>query len=211
MAKFGDFVDKYAPLTLKRMTLSFFTDWWNELTIAKQLFYGIGIIAGLVSIILMVLAMFGMEDVDGADIADVDVDHGGGGILSLKPLTGFFLGFGWVGGMCLDKGLSIPLATGAGLLAGGVMLGIIVAMFRAILSLRSDGTMQINKTVGCVGTAYLTIPPSRASGGQVIVNFQGRQETFAALNKSEVSVPSGDKVKVLEVLDPRTLLIEPLQ
>lgn len=192
------------------MLLAFLSAWWNELTVAKQLFYGIGLIAGLISILLVLLAAIGMEHHDGADALDSGIDNGGGGIFSLKPLTGFFLGFGWGGGVALDNGLGVTAATVVGLLGGGLIMAIIVAMFRIILSMRSDGTMQIAKTVGCVATVYITLPPARASGGQVIVNFQGRQETFPALNTADRSIASGDKVRVVEVLDSRTLLVEPL-
>lgn len=73
--------------------------WWNELTLAKQLFYGIGLLAGLVSLGPAVLAFLGMEHHDAADALDAtSLDHSGAGIFSVKPLTGFFLGFGWRAG-----------------------------------------------------------------------------------------------------------------
>ena len=44
----------------------------------------------------------------------------------------------------------------------------------------------------------------------MIVNFKGRQETYAALSAAEKAIPSGDKVKVVAVVDSRTVLVEPL-
>jgi hypothetical protein len=178
--------------------------------LAEQVFYGIGLAAGLVAIILMVLAIFGMEHDDAVDaIAAGDVDHdGGGGIFSIKPLTGFFLGFGWIGGMALNHGSTLLVATVLAFLAGSGMMSMIVFMFRAILNLKSDGTARIDDTVGAIGTVYITLPPSKASGGQVVVTFRGRQETYSALNNGESVIPSGDKVKVLSVVDGRTLLVE---
>jgi hypothetical protein len=186
------------------------TRWWDERSLAEQVFYGIGLAAGLVAIILMVLAIFGMEHDDAVDaIAAGDVDHdGGGGIFSIKPLTGFFLGFGWIGGMALNHGSTLLVATVLAFLAGSGMMSMIVFMFRAILNLKSDGTARIDDTVGAVGTVYITLPPSKASGGQVVVTFRGRQETYSALNNGESVIPSGDKVKVLSVVDGRTLLVE---
>lgn len=186
------------------------TRWWDERSLAEQVFYGIGLAAGLVAIILMVLAIFGMEHDDAVDaIAAGDVDHdGGGGIFSIKPLTGFFLGFGWIGGMALNHGSTLLVATVLAFLAGSGMMSMIVFMFRAILNLKSDGTARIDDAVGAVGTVYITLPPSKASGGQVVVTFRGRQETYSALNNGESVIPSGDKVKVLSVVDGRTLLVE---
>ncbi|MGC4075140.1 MAG: hypothetical protein QM760_22090 [Nibricoccus sp.] len=156
--------------------------WWDELTFAKQIFFGIGMIAGVVTLILAVLSLFGLEHHDASDALSADIDHGGGGIFSVKPLTGFFLGFGWVGGIALDNGWSLAAATGVALVSGGAILAVIVWMIRAIYSFRSDGTMRIAETVGAIGTVYLTLPAGKVEGGQVVVSFSGRQETFSALN-----------------------------
>ena len=196
------------------MTILGFLDqvspWWDRLSAAHQVFYGIGLVAALVAAILAVMGFIGMEHHDVIDATTTDLDHGGGGIFSVKPLTGFFLGFGWAGGLALDSGWSLIGAMGAATFAGAVMMAVIVAMFRTIFAMRSDGTMRIKDALGAVGTVYITLPPSKAAGGQVTVNFNGRQETFAALNAAARSVPSGEKIKVVEVIDGRTVLVEPL-
>lgn len=186
--------------------------WWDELTLAKQLFYGIALTAGLVSLVLMVLAIFGMEHDDAVDAlaSGGSIDHDAGGIFSVKPLTGFFLGFGWIGGFALERGAALWLAVVLGLMAGAAMMAVIVFMFRAILAMRSDGTARIEDAVGAVGTVYLTLPPAKGAGGQVTVTFRGRQETYGALQTGEKPIPSGDKVKVVSLIDARTVLVEPL-
>ncbi len=184
--------------------------WWNDLTLAKQLFYGIGLLAGLISLLLAVLAIIGMEHHDAVDaIGGADVG-GGGGIFSVKPLTGFFLGFGWAGGIAMDNGLSLLPALGVACFAGGGLMAIVVLMIRAIYSLRSDGTVQVQKAVGAVGTVYITVPANKAAGGQVVVNFSGRQETFAALCGAGQPIASGEKVRVVSLVDNRTVLVEAL-
>ncbi len=183
--------------------------WWGERGVAEQLFYGIGLAAGIVAIILMILSVIGLEHDDVIDaMASGDVDHGGG-MFSIKPLTGFFLGFGWVGGMSIANGASLAVATVLACAAGGVMMGTIVFMFRAIMGMKSNGTARIGDTVGAVGTVYLTLPPRKASGGQVTVSFRGRQETYAALQPGDSPVPAGEKVRVVAVVDAHTLLVEP--
>jgi len=192
--------------------LQHLTGWWDALSLAKQFFYGIGLVAGLIALILMVLSLVGLEHHDSIDALDAGDAHdgGGGGIFSIKPLTGFFLGFGWAGGFALEQGLSLMAALGCAFVSGGLIMALIVVMFRVILSMRSDGTMRIADTIGAVGTVYVTLPPAKASGGQVIVNFSGRQETFAALSTASDALPGGAKIKVLAVVDSRTLLVEPL-
>jgi hypothetical protein len=185
--------------------------WWENLNLARQLFYGIGIIAGLVSLVLAVLAFIGMEHTDAIDAVDVaGVDHGGGGIFSIKPLTGFFLGFGWGGGIALDAGLALGVALVIALGSGAGIMAIVVWMFRAILMLKSDGTVRIKEALGAVGTVYVTVPPRKAAGGQVVVNFSGRQETLAALTSSAQPLASGEKVKVVAIIDGSTVQVETL-
>jgi len=186
------------------------SQWWDELNLARQVFYGIGVIAGFMAVILAILAMIGMEHHDAVDaIGSADAGDGGG-IFSVKPLTGFFLGFGWGGGLALDNGLGMIAATLVAVLSGGALMAIIVAMFRAIHGMRSDGTMRIDDALNATGTVYITLPPSKASGGQVVVSFRGRQETFAALTTADRAIPSGERVKVIQIIDPRTVLVEPL-
>lgn len=184
--------------------------WWSSFSQAEQVFYGIGLIAGFFALILAVLAFVGLEHHDAVDAVNLDTHHGGSGIFSVKPLTGFFLGFGWTGSLALQAGCSLSKSILLALVAGTVIMGVIVAMVRFIYSMRSDGTMRPAEAVGATGTVYVSLRPSRATGGQVIVNFSGRQETFSALNTSDRQIPSGEKVKVLQVIDSRTLLVEPL-
>ena len=180
--------------------------WWDELNTAKQLFYAIGLLAGLVSLVLAVLAMFGIDQADAADAADI----GDGGIFSVKPLTGFFLGFGWAGGIALDSGLSFPAALAIAFGAGGSIMAVVLLMIRTIYGLKSDGTVQVRRAVGAVGTVYVTVPARRASGGQVVVSFDGRQETLAAVSSVANPIPSGEKVRVTSIIDGRTVEVEPL-
>lgn len=185
--------------------------WWNGLALAQQLFYGLGLLAGLMALVLAVLAFAGMEHHDVLDAAGVDdVDHGGGGIFSVKPLTGFFLGFGWAGGIALDNGFSLGAALAIAFGAGALLMAVIVLMIRAILSLRSDGTVKTEQALGAVGTVYVTVPGNKGAGGQVVVNFSGRQETLSALNAAAQPIASGEKIKVVGLVDGRTVLVEAL-
>jgi membrane protein implicated in regulation of membrane protease activity len=182
--------------------------WWANLTNAQQFFYGIGIVAGIVTLIMGVMALIGLEH------HDADIAHGdhldGASLLSVKPITGFFLGFGWAGGIALEMGTSLIVATLIAFVCGFVVMVVIAFLIRAIYSMRSDGTRQINNAIGAIGTVYITLPASRAGGGQINVTVSGRLETLAALNASIRPVPSGEKVKVVGVVDTNTVIVEPL-
>ncbi len=194
------------------MTILAFTEqlggWWNELTLAKQMFYGIGIFAGMISVLLTALSMFGSDHHDGMDSGGMH--HDSLGVFSVKPMTAFFLAFGWTGGMALDHGLSLFAAIGVATAAGSVLMGAVYAMFRVMLSLKSDGTMKVADALGAVGTVYVTVPANKGAGGQVVVTFSGRQETLTALTGSASPIASGEKVKVVQIVDGRTVFVEAL-
>jgi membrane protein implicated in regulation of membrane protease activity len=186
--------------------------WWAHLTNAQQFFYGVGIVAGIVTLIMAVLGLFGLGHHD-ADVTggSVDGDHmDGSSLFSTKPLTGFFLAFGWVGGIALEAGASLAKATLLAFASGTALMFVLAWLIRTIYSMRSDGTRQINDAIGKVGTVYVTLPPSRAAGGQINVTVSGRLETLPALNAALRSIPSGEKVKVVGVIDTNTVLVEPM-
>lgn len=183
--------------------------WWARLSPAQQFFYGIGILAGVITLIMALLALFGLEHHD-ADVT-VGVDHfDGTSLFSVKPMTGFFLAFGWAGGIALDFGRSLFAATVIAFGCGTVLMVALAWLIRVIYSLRTDGTRRINDAIGAVGTVYVTLPPNRAGGGQINVTVSGRLETLPALNAALRAIPSGEKVKVVGVIDTNTVLVEPL-
>ena len=185
--------------------------WWARLSTAQQFFYGIGIIAGVVTLIMAVLALFGLghHDLDVTGAAAVD-HFDGVSLFSTKPITGFFLAFGWSGGVALDYGLSLAAASGIAFGCGTALMFALAWLIRAIYSMRTDGTRRINDAIGAIGTVYVTLPPARAGGGQINVTVSGRLETLAALNAALRAIPSGEKVKVVGVVDTNTVLVEPL-
>jgi membrane protein implicated in regulation of membrane protease activity len=182
--------------------------WWANLSTAQQFFYGIGIVAGCVTLVMALLALIGFGH-DDLEIGAAD-SFDGASLLSVKPITGFFLGFGWGGGIALDMQFSLAAATGIGFVAGVAMMALVAWLIRTIYSMRSDGTRQIDKAIGAVGTVYVTLPANRSSGGQINVTVSGRLETLAALNASLRAIPSGEKVKVVGVVDTNTVVVEPL-
>src|SRR5690606_209463 len=124
--------------------------WWARLSNAQQFFYGIGILAGILTLIMALLALFGIgsDDVDIGDAAGAGDHLEGSSLFSTKPITGFFLAFGWSGGIALDAGLSLGLATVIAFGSGTVLMFALAWVIRSMYSLRNDGTRQINDAIG---------------------------------------------------------------
>ncbi|MDA2926451.1 hypothetical protein MYX78_04335 [Acidobacteria bacterium AH-259-G07] len=181
-------------------------EWYANLTFTLMIFYSIAIVASLILMIQVLLMLIGVGD----DL-DVDLDHTNGlGILSLRSVTGFFGGFGWTGVIALENGSSPFVATASGAIVGGVLMLSVAYLMRMLYSLRESGTIDYQHAIGQVGTVYLPIPPNQSGPGKIRVMIQGRLKVVTAYTKFAQKIASQKKVKVLELLDARTVIVEPL-
>lgn len=168
------------------------------------LFYGIALVASLVLVVQVVLTFFGFDDFD-ADGADF-----GSGIVTLRSLTGFFGGFGWTGVLMLESGFSTGVSTLAGVVVGIVLMLSFAYLMKLLYSLRESGNVELEAAIGKTGTVYVSIPPGGASVGQIQIMVQGRLQVVPASTNSAERIPSGGHVRVLDLIDGMTLLVEPV-
>ena len=144
---------------------------------------------------------------------DIEADHAEAyasfKLLSLQGLTAFFMMFGLVG-LALTKANLPVLVTvlGAGA-AGLITVSIVSVLFSQMKRLQSDGTIRISNAIGEAGTVYLTIPPK--GSGQVQVVVQGTLKIFDAISSKKTRLATGDKVKIIDVADGNTLIVEKVQ
>ena len=157
----------------------------------------------------------GGHDVDfqsGMDGLHVDAhadhfDRGGNrfvGLLSVRAIVTALAVFGLVGlGLGSEFNPPRPAATFViALAAGGGIMYAVAWMLRGLYSLRSDGTVRIERTVGMPGAVYLTIPPKKTGPGKVTVKVQDRFMEYAAMTSGD-EIPTGTAVVVLGVLTPQ--------
>jgi hypothetical protein len=182
-------------------------EWLASLPIELAIFFGIAFIATAVLLLQIALMIFGLDHVFGVE----DLAAGDGmGIISVRSITGFFGGLGWTGVIALRKGMSVPAATIVGTLVGVVLMLSVALFMKLIYSLRESGTLDYNNAIGHVGTVYIAIPANQQGPGKVRVLVQGRVTIIAAFTESEEKIPTQQKVKVVGLIDERTLLVEPL-
>ncbi len=185
-------------------------EWWTNLEPeGMQTFVTIGLASSLVLFIQMIFILVGGS----FDLPDFDLDTGSGGgagMFSVRGIGAFFTGFGWTGATVLDLGYSLPLALIAATVVGAVTLTVFVLMMRWLHSLRSDGTMDYSNALNQIGSVYVPIPPRREGLGQIEVLVQQRITTVRALTDNEERIGNRTAVKVVELVDERTLLVETL-
>jgi membrane protein implicated in regulation of membrane protease activity len=188
------------------------SDWWNSLLIEKQIFYAIGLFSLAVLLLQILLTLVGVGHHDADFSGHIDHDHDTGmGLLTVRTVTAFFVGFGWAGVIMLNKGYPMIVAIAAGAGTGLVFLLATAFLIRNLLRLQSSGgNIDYNNAIGVVGTVYVTIPGAETGGGQVEVNIQGRLMTVGAYTKTASALRPNSKVKVVGLVGGSTLLVEPL-
>ena len=186
------------------------TEWWNSLLIERQIFYAIGLfsLAVLVLQILLTLLGVGHHDADFSGHGDHD---SGMGLVTVRTVTAFFVGFGWTGAIMLNRGHSVTAAIIAGTLTGAVFLLATGFLIHNLLRLQSSGgNVDYNNAIGSVGTVYTTIPAAEAGGGQIELTIQGRLMMAEAYTKATWNLKPNSKAKVIALIGRSTLLVEPL-
>jgi hypothetical protein len=179
--------------------------WWSSLGTALQVFYAIALASSLLLVLQLVLTLFGLDG-----DADVDTHDTGLSFLSMRSVTAFFTGFGWGGVIAVKQGLGLWPSIGVALAIGGALMAAVVALMRAVYSLRYSGTLDYRNAVGAVGNVYLPIPGAMAGPGQVEVLVQGRLCVVQAFTRAPDRIPNQARVRVVDVVDPQTLLVEPV-
>lgn len=197
--------------------LTTFYEWYNALTPSLQVFWAIALITSFVFVIQMILTFVGIGD------ADTDVDFGGdtdftdgstmdvGGAMQLftiRNFVNFLLGLGW-GGVCLASVIPNPILLSlASILVGVIFVNVFIFVYKQMYRLETNGSYKTSDCVGKIVDVYLTIPAQRQGSGKVQVSFDGSIQELVALTDSLEPIRSGSKVRVLELIDPSTVLVE---
>lgn len=188
-------------------------DYWLNLSSTMQTFVGIGAISSLVLSLQLLLSLIG-GDMDGLD-ADLDLVDGGeggaSGILSVRTIGAFFTGFGWTGASMTDYGYGLGITTVVSSVVGLALLAMVFYLMAYLHSLRQEGTLDYSNTIGQVGSVYLPIPSNRKGLGQIEVMVQGRLSIVRAVTDNDKKIGNRVAVRVTELVDKQTILVEPLE
>ena len=195
------------------------TQWFNALGTLGQVFFCMAIPASLILLIQIVLSLVGIGqdgdfdveapddsfEFDGSDMADAG-DVADLQLFSLRSIVSFFVTFGWMG-VTLVNDVKDIWALLISFVAGVVVMFTVAYLMRALYRLESDGTTDIRKAVGMVGTVYMTVPANRAAKGKVNVLIGDRLEERDAVTDDETPLAFNTEVIVLSVTGGNTLVV----
>ncbi len=174
-----------------------------------KIFVTLGSVSSCVLFIQMIFLLIFGGDVD-FELGEIG-EGGSTGIFSIRSVGSFFVGFGWTGAMLLERGHGLAIATLGATVMGSIILASFLAMMRWLQNLKSDGTINYQNAIGNIGTVYVRIPPKRKGIGQIEVQLQGRLAVVGAVTDDEEQIDNRTAVRVMDLIDSRTLLIERLE
>jgi len=151
----------------------------------------------------------GGGDLDhGPDSGDGD-GHGNWffGLLSLRTATAALLFFGLGGKIAYYYEATDPAAIGAAIGAGALALYLVALAMRSLKDLKADGTVRVDRAVGCTGTVYLRVPGGKAGAGKVHLALQNRTVEYQAVTAGD-ELPTGKPVRVVAVVSADTVEVE---
>ena len=184
-----------------------------------KVLWGITLVASLIFVIQSIATFLGADsdtidsdiDFDGGDSQVPDAIDGGHGmnLLTFRNMVNFCLGFGWTAVLLQGDGPTGLVMTVA-VLVGVGLVALIMYLFKWLSGMQQTGTINVYKSaVGCQGKVYLTIPGERKGEGKVQITINGSVREYAALTDSD-TLKTGTPIKVVEVINASTLLVEEL-
>ena len=195
-------------------------EWWTSLSVLLKILWGITLASSLVFIIETIMTFIGADagdtgldgvdtDFDGPDNAMDGVDGTSGmNLYTFRNFVNFFLGFGWTSVLLYEQIASKALLFTLAFLVGVVLVAIVMYLFKWLSTMQQSGNINVWKSaVGCHGKVYLTIPGERAGVGKVQITINNAVREYDALTDGE-TLRTGAAVKVVEVIDASTLLVE---
>lgn len=151
------------------------------------------------------LNLIGFGDLEDTD--DIN-DAGGFKWLSRQALTGFLMMFGWSALTCQKEfNLNGAPKIGIAILCGAIAVFATGFIFKIAKKLHSYGTVfKIEDTIGLEAVVYQRIP--RDGVGKVSVYIENFIREIDACSNDQKEVPSFVRVKIINKVDDKTVVVE---
>ena len=189
-------------------------DWYNSLDPTLKIYWGIAIFASVIFVIQTTMSFIGIGDMDVETNIETDAtpdaldEAEAMHLLSIRNIIYFMLGVGWAGVSLWNTITNRILLAVVAVIVGCLFVAIFIMIFRQMMKLQHNGAFDIKDAVGKTVDVYLRIPAAGQGMGKVQVSFSGSIQELDARSNSDEPIPSGAKVRVLEVVDRRILLVE---
>ncbi len=185
------------------MRIFLFGTWWKSLSIDLHVFLSISIVFSTLLIILYILSYF---RIDGEQDLTIEQIKERSRQLSTKVIITFFTLFGWSGTLIsfLSDNLTATFIYSTIIGIGGTVL---LRWF--FTSTNANRNFRMEKALSSTGKVLSSIPPHRNGFGKVHLNIREAPYEIDAITAGH-ELPRGASVKVVEILDEKIVLVEPI-
>lgn len=191
-------------------------NWWNSIDSYEKIYWFFAIPFTAVFLFQFFLTFIGTdgENHDGGLDSGGDISEGHDGdyqagfnLFTLRNIIIFFTGFGWAGIVGVKSGYSKGLTVLFAFLVGLGLMFAVAGLYFLMSKLTESGNINLKNALNASGRTYLPIPPGRSGVGQIQITIQGSLREVEAMTEGEM-IPTGTMVKVVKVLDDRTVIVE---
>ncbi|MBO4756518.1 MAG: hypothetical protein J5519_07150 [Bacteroidales bacterium] len=191
--------------------------WWAGLSLIMKILWGVTLAASLIFIIQSIMTFVGADadtnfdvdvdtSMDGADLSNIE---GGSNLYTFRNFVNFLLGFGWSAILLQDNIPSTGLLILVSVIIGVALVAAVMYLFKWLSGMQQSGNINLQKSAaGCEGKVYLTIPAARSGMGKVQITIAGAVREYDAITESEQALKTGSSIRVVDVVDANTLLVE---
>jgi hypothetical protein len=167
--------------------------------------------------VILLLVGGGDTDLDGDMSPDVDLadapDAGDAASvvvqLSVKTVIAFITFFGLAGMASIEAEFTQTTTLLTAIGSGAAAFFLVGYLISLLMSLQSDGNVDLKDAVGSSATVYLRIPEKNTGSGKVTVAVGGRMMTKKAITKGE-QIPTGTEVIIRGMTAPDTFEVSTL-
>ncbi len=188
------------------------TLWWAGLTPVMKILWVATLAATLIFIIQSILTFVGADADASADFdidGDADMSMDGASLYSFRNFVNFILGFGWSAILLQPSIPSWPVLILVSVIIGVALVAGVMYLFKWLASMQQSGNINLEKAAaGSEGTVYFTIPGARAGKGKVQITISGAVREYDAVYEGESALKTGTPIRVVDVIDSNTLLVE---
>jgi len=183
-------------MQLLKIEWSWFAEGWD----AQAIFWTLAIIATLLLLIFWVYRLFAEETEPARPAAQHKRPQP-----ETRTVLVFCMAFGWAATLATYFTHSFLQ-----LLSCGVIAGCVAALIAGVWSRLARKALVKREAGTNTGRVLESIPPHRAGFGKVYLNASRTPMELDAITIGQ-ALPAGEPVRIVDMLDERTALVEPLE
>lgn len=185
-------------------------DWFLSISLFEQFLYGTAAFSTLFFVIKCILLLFGISSITDADVDDALVPTDGADVhyFSVIGILSFLAIGSWGAILAFSITHSHALALITGCIAGTAEMIASVKLIRFLRRLQDSGNVNTTQAIGKIGEVYLTIPPVDLGEGKVNIVINSGLKEFQAVSLDKSSIPTGTRVRVVDIQNDDTLVVQ---